>query len=242
MADSIAKHYDAAYFDWQAPMGAFGPWANAPHFAAYVGPDKSVLDFGCGGGFMLSSLNCTKKVGVEINPSAAESARAKGIEIYRDAADVPDAYVDVVISNSALEHTARPFDELTKLHRVLAPGGTIVVIVPCEGLGYEFRAGDINQHLYSWSPMGIGNLLAAAGFAVVESRAYMHKWPPHHEQVAKLCSAEGFQLICRTWAYLERVALVRCFSGRARKQPWSQVRAVAKKAVEQSTPHASRFT
>ena len=37
-------------------------------------PDKKVLDFGCGGGYLLDKINCKKKFGVEINNIAIKEA------------------------------------------------------------------------------------------------------------------------------------------------------------------------
>jgi hypothetical protein len=62
-------------------------------------------------------------VGVEVNPAAVECARKNGIEVFTRVADVPDEYVDVIISNSALEHTLQPLEELKSLYRKLQAGG-----------------------------------------------------------------------------------------------------------------------
>jgi SAM-dependent methyltransferase len=97
MKELVSKHYDEKYFDWQSSMGEFGGWANQTMFIDFVGANSDILDFGCGGGFLLGGLRCHKKVGVEINPSAAEIARSKGIEVFDSAAKVPDDYVDTII-------------------------------------------------------------------------------------------------------------------------------------------------
>ena len=60
-----SAHYDARYFAWQAPQGEFGGWANLTKFRKYIRNDDRVLDFGCGGGFLLKNLTCRKRVGVE---------------------------------------------------------------------------------------------------------------------------------------------------------------------------------
>ena len=45
-------------------------------------PHAAVLDFGCGGGYLLHNLTCAEKAGIEVNPAAIEDARAKGLTIY----------------------------------------------------------------------------------------------------------------------------------------------------------------
>ena len=48
----------------------FGGIANSFKFKKNVKPEYTVIDFGCGGGFLLKNLNCKKKFGIEINTSA----------------------------------------------------------------------------------------------------------------------------------------------------------------------------
>ena len=209
------SHYDEDYFAWQSSLGEFGAWANRTKFSDYVSPQNDVLDFGCGGGFLLEKLNCRRKVGVEINPAAAETARGHGIEVHESVSELPDACVDLIISDNALEHTPRPLDVLEELYSKLRIGGKIVLVVPCESISYRYRPNDINQHLYSWSPMCLGNLLTRAGFSLVESKPYIHKWPPLYRVLAKLGGRRGFELVCRIYGRLAR--------------GWFQVRAVAEK-------------
>jgi SAM-dependent methyltransferase len=215
MSDLVSTHYDDRYFRWQASIGEFGGWANQTKFLKYISADSKVLDFGCGGGFLLKNLNCSKKVGIEVNPSAAEVARKNGIEVFASLEDVPDEYVNVIISNNALEHTLQPLEELKLLYKKLARGGKIIFVVPCESITYSYKPNDINHHLFSWSPMCIGNLFEEAGFSVIESKPYMHKWPPRYRFIARLGGRSLFDLACRIYARLERT--------------WFQVRVAAEK-------------
>lgn len=117
-------------------------------------------------------MKCNKKVGVEVNPAAAEVLKQNGIEVFQNADDIPDEYVDVEISNSALEHTLHPFEELKSLNRKLRKGGKIIFVVPCEAISHAYKPNDMNHHLFSWSPMCIGNLFTEAGFTLIEAKAY----------------------------------------------------------------------
>ncbi len=211
----VSTHYDASYFNWQASIGEFGGWANQSKFTAYIKPSDEVLDFGCGGGYLLKGIACKKRVGLEINPNAAETARKNGIEVFGDADVIPDDYVDVIISTNALEHTLRPLDELKSLYRKLRPGGTIVFVVPCESISHAYKPKDVNHHLYSWSPMCLGNILTEAGFSLVESKAYVHKWPPGYRTIARIGGRPLFDLACTFYGHLAR--------------SWFQVRAVGTK-------------
>lgn len=205
-------HYDAKYFAYQAPIGAFGGWANQTKFLSYVRPTDRVLDFGCGGGYLLKNLPCKERAGIEINPTARQVAENNGVTVYADTDEVPDAWADIIISNNALEHTRLPLRELQRLRAKVRPGGAVVFVAPCESIGYAWKPGDINYHLYSWSPMCLGNLFTEAGFTVQESKPYLHKWPPRYRLWARF-GRRAFDLACRLYARWER--------------SWFQVRVVA---------------
>ena len=208
------SHYDDQYFNWQKSIGEFGGWANKTKFATHISKDHVVMDFGCGGGYLLKNFECKKKLGVEINPAAAETARKNGLEVYNQVVEVADNFVDVIISNNALEHTHHPLDELKNLYQKLKTGGKIVFVVPCENISSKYKPDDINQHLYSWSPMNIGNLFTLAGFKVIESSPYIHKWPPFYILFARL-GRKIFDFVCKIYGRYERT--------------WFQVLVVAEK-------------
>ncbi len=215
MKELKSENYDREYFNWQSSVGEFGGWANRTKFLDYLSKEDAVLDFGCGGGFLLKGLSCRKKVGVEVNPSAAETAEKNGVEVYGSVAEVPDEYVDVIISNNALEHTLHPLEELKLLYGKLREVGKIVFVVPCESISYGYQPNDINHHLYTWSPMCLGNLFTEAGFKIIESKPYIHKWPPRYRWIARLGGRMFFDLACRIYGRVER--------------SWFQVRVVAEK-------------
>ena len=213
----VESYYDEKYFRWYAPLGEFGGWANCIKFEDFVRPEDAVIDYGCGGGHLLKHLDCAKKLGIEINPTARKEAAGLGIDVVASAADVEDDWADLIISNNALEHTTRPLDELIALRPKVKAGGRVVFVVPNESIKWDWAPGDVNQHLYCWSPMSIGDLFTHAGFEVESSKPFLHKWPRHrYREVAKLGSGL-FHLVCRVYAHLER--------------SWFQIRVVARRPV-----------
>lgn len=219
--EPVNTHYDQEYFDWQSEIGRFGGWANVSKFEKFVSPGTKLLDFGCGGGFLLSALNSGEKLGIEINPVARAAAQRSGIRAVSSASEVEDGWADLLISNHALEHCQFPLHELQDLIRKVAPGGTVVFFVPCESIKYKYVADDPNHHLYSWSPMSAANLFAEAGFRVHESKAYMHVWPPSF--IPRVLRSLGgrwlFELGCRIYGTLTYLNLS--------PTPVSQVRIIA---------------
>ena len=95
----------------------------------------------------------------------------------------------------------------------MKPGGKVVFIVPCESISYSYQPGDMNHHLYSWSPMCLGNLFTEAGFSVLECKPYIHKWPPGYRWIARIAGRPLFDLACRIYGRLKR--------------SWFQVRVIA---------------
>lgn len=210
-----SSHYDDNYFNWQKDIGKFGGWANVSKFEQYIKPTDNVLDFGCGGGFLLSNIQCHKKIGVEINDSARENATQLGIMTFSDIDQVDNEWADVILSDNALEHTSCPYSILTKLFTKLRPQGLIIFVVPCDSVKFAYREKDINQHFFSWSPMNIGNIFTHVGFKVISSEPYLHKWPPYYTHIAKYLGKTGFELCAKAYGWYKR--------------DWSQVRIVAKR-------------
>lgn len=207
-------HYDKAYFNWQQFVGEFGGTANLIKFQDLIRPRDTVVDFGAGGGFLLSRINCAEKIGVEINPNARASAESRGLKMLPELDDVPDNYADVIISNHALEHTDYPLGHLRLALNKVKPGGLAVFVIPCEQAGYQWTPNDINFHIHSWGPMSLGNLFVRAGFEVVESKAFFTNGHPISRAFSASLAGTHFILFAgfmRTWT----VRRFRCAAWRA---------------------------
>src|SRR5512135_3119308 len=90
-------HYDDKYFSWQKSMGEFGGWANKTIFQPYISVNDKVLEFGCGGGFLLKELNCREKIGIEVNKTAREQALKMNITSYESVSFVKNEWAAVGI-------------------------------------------------------------------------------------------------------------------------------------------------
>jgi SAM-dependent methyltransferase len=183
--------YGKYYFNWQKSVGEFGGLANKFKFEEYIKKDDVVLDFGSGGGYLLSNISCAEKVGVEVNKNARLEAEGIGVNSVKSIDEVSDKYVDVIISNHALEHVDCPLEIITKLKPKLKGGGKIVFVVPHQGPKETYKKGDINQHLYTWNPMTLGSLFEKAGYKNIRVSLIRHKWPKNYKKIYN-----GFGLRC----------------------------------------------
>jgi SAM-dependent methyltransferase len=198
--DSGGAHYDEAYFKWQRQMGEFGATAVRDVFQPFIRPSDVVVDFGCGGGFLLHAIDCREKMGVEINPAARTVASEK-FSVANDLSEIADGTVDVVISNHALEHVADPLGTVRATFNKLKSGGLAVFVVPCERYDRKYDAGNIDRHLYTWSPMNLGNLFHHAGFAVLSCERIVDRWPPKFWLIQRLVGWRAFHVISRLYGW-----------------------------------------
>ncbi|HVU01486.1 MAG TPA: class I SAM-dependent methyltransferase [Polyangiaceae bacterium] len=101
-----------------------------------------------------------------------------------------DGHFQVVFDKSVLEHVADPTPLLAECHRVLAPGGTLLSLVP------DFRAQwrhfyDDWTHVHPYTLPGLTECIACHGFRVREARHFRqlpHLWErPWLRPLSDLC-------------------------------------------------------
>jgi SAM-dependent methyltransferase len=195
------KHYDIDYYEnHQKKIGEFGGTANLYRFEKYITKNDAVMDFGCGGGFLLKNIECREKIGVELNDIARDYCINKnGINCFKDIDEIEDNSLDVIISNNCLEHTLAPYHLIEKMFNKLKIGGKIILVIPLDSYKYKWMPNDVNYHLYSFSPMNIGNLLDASGFKEITSNYFLHKWPPYYEKIQKYFGWNFFRICCKIY-------------------------------------------
>src|SRR5262249_37069508 len=117
---SAAEFYDKTYFErYMGHQSIVGP-ANLFKFSDFIAPMSKVVDFGCGPGLLLQTIEASDKIGIEINPVARDFAKSLGIEkIYPDTSSVSDGWADVIISNHAMEHVEDPIAKFREFFRIL---------------------------------------------------------------------------------------------------------------------------
>jgi len=138
--DLLARIYGA----WTAGSGGLGRHDTVAYQRATVEEillvlelvgrrpsEVSVLDFGMGWGRwprIAASFGCQAS-GVELDATAAESARAHGVTVL-ELEQLPSSAFDFVNSEQVFEHLVDPVAAVSALAAALAPGGWLKIAVP----------------------------------------------------------------------------------------------------------------
>lgn len=124
---------------------------------------KKILEFGCGMGQNLFWLPKERRVGYDISNFAVDFFKSKGGNATTDITRIPDNAFDIILSAHVLEHVENPLETLCVMHSKLRKGGELILITPLDK-GNKIDLQDTNQHLWTWTPQLMNNLLKRAGF------------------------------------------------------------------------------
>jgi SAM-dependent methyltransferase len=151
-SDYHCGHDDQAYFASESAQIASASvlleWIERE-----VQPGR-ILELGCAGGYFLHAARTRgwSPVGVEISDAAARFARESlGLEVHvgsLETASVPGGSVDAAYMGDVLEHLPDPLATLRALHRLLRPGGVLLIAGPTTLNSLDRRLG---LALYRWS-------------------------------------------------------------------------------------------
>jgi len=118
-------------------------------------------------------------IGVEPSDSLRGVLESRGLNIVSEPLPeihLGDESVDAIYSYDVLEHLGNYsiiLDFLTEAHRVLKPGGSIIIITPnAETIGHLFYMYDY-QHNYFTNRDRIETMLADTGFNITDTRAFL---------------------------------------------------------------------
>lgn len=134
--------------------------------------DRDILDAGCGTGAVLQRLsNREKHVGIDLASEAIDFCRQRGLENVQraDLMSLPfaDEMFDAVVCSSVLYHrwVSNVPQALRELHRVLRPGGVIILNLPaCECLRSPHDEAVFTAQRFSKKQ--VSSLLRSNGFEV----------------------------------------------------------------------------
>ena len=156
------------------------------------------LDAGCGTGVLARWLSSTKEcdvLGVDASEAMLKHAQPDSHTTFSRVETIaktglPSSSFDGVLCSSVLEYIDQPRDALLELHRVLKPGGRLIISVPSDSLrvrlpllaaywltkplGKHRLAKFLDHSKHSYSVRSFSSLLESAGFAVDRSVGLGH--------------------------------------------------------------------
>jgi ubiquinone/menaquinone biosynthesis C-methylase UbiE len=135
-------------------------------------PQASVLDAGCGtGGTMKRLAGAGEIYGCDYSPVALSFCRTRGFERLAagDVSALPyaDDSFRAAVSCDVLEHVPDDYAGLREMHRVLQPGGVLILTVPAHRFLWS-EHDEALAHLRRYSARELRRLLQEVGFEVVK--------------------------------------------------------------------------
>lgn len=137
-----------------------------------------LLDVGCGNGEYLNNMRCAgwEVTGVEPDEESVRAGRSRhGLKIYHGVLEdvyLPDNTFDVITMQHVIEHLPNPMRTLRCVHRLLRPGGRLVVVTPnVDSLARrifssDWVSWDPPRHLFVFSRQALRHVVTDAGFCV----------------------------------------------------------------------------
>lgn len=123
-----------------------------------------LLDLGCGlrPYESLFAPHIRSYIGVDYPPAGGDRSQIAA-DVYATSLRLPfrDGCVDTVLSTQVLEHVPEPLDMLRESHRVLRPGGQLILTAP-----FVWGEHETPRDFYRYTSFGLRHLLAQASFRV----------------------------------------------------------------------------
>jgi len=147
----------------------------------HVRPDLGrVIDVGCGIGALLDAIDVSNAIGIDYSIDGLARTRERFRQmplVCSDAAALPltDNSVGTVLVQHVIEHMAESEYACREWSRVLAPGGTILILTPNRMFGDQSVYED-DTHVEIFDAPRLRQLLTHEQFEIVELRTLGLDW------------------------------------------------------------------
>jgi 2-polyprenyl-3-methyl-5-hydroxy-6-metoxy-1,4-benzoquinol methylase len=147
----------------------------------------SLLEVGCGYGFLLEEAKAyfNVRIGTELSAAAAEMARRRADHIYEGSIErVPATEkFDCIMAIHVIEHAYHPRVFLTQLSQHLKSGGKVIIATPDFGslwrglMGKHWPSFKIPEHVLFFDRGSMATLMKQNGFSDIGVLPYPHAFP-----------------------------------------------------------------
>lgn len=127
-------------------------------FSKHIKKNSDVLDFGCGSGELLKSINCKNKVGVEINKFSQKKLKKNKIKFVHNLKSIKKKF-DLIFALSVIDHLRNPYETIKQLNLKLKKGGKLIIIIRQDAKNQIPKNSSYKEHLFSWSLLSFNNFI-----------------------------------------------------------------------------------
>lgn len=186
--------------------------------AAQVEAGQRLLELGSGDGRFLrrAGQRGARAMGVDLNPDALQAARAKGLTVFDDLAEVSGEF-DWVCMFHTLEHLSDPRRAVVQALVRCREGGRLAISVPSRRSYIEFIWGESvlslpPHHMTNWSESSMRRFLGSLGlveecleFEPLPRRLFRRRYA---EELARRGPLSPLMVLPRGKALVTRLAMV----------------------------------
>lgn len=116
---------------------------------------------------------------------------------------------DLIIAEQVLEHVLRPDRAVANIHKMLRPGGIVIVSTP-----FLLKVHEFPLDLYRWTERGMRELLQGAGFEVLSTASWGNRecliadmkpglgWTYYNQRKHSLVNEPQFAIV--VWAFAQK--------------------------------------
>lgn len=160
----------------------------------------TLLDVGCGNKPYLELFadSVTSHLGIDLPPALSANKLLKQADLHADLRHplpVLDCSIDTVLCTEVIEHNPEPATLMSEMHRVLKPGGHLILTAP-QTWGLHEEPHDY----YRFTQHGLRYLAEEAAFEIVAVRPRGGIWATVAQRVSSFLHyrfSEGRGLLCK---------------------------------------------
>ena len=190
----MKNNYNKKYFEFQKSTGQFVGIIFRDFYNKHIKGNMKVVDFGCGGGYLLENIECKYKIGIEINKTLHNDIKAKGIMPYESLCSIKDDDIDVFIMHSVIGHLKNPLEVVNQISKKLKEKGIVIVYLPHDNHDFDL-IDDINNIYFSFSKRNIRNVFNSNNFKLVYHKHYKSSWPPFYSKIFQIFGKRIFNFL-----------------------------------------------